>query len=72
MSPKANAQELGATICKPQNPNCESCPVSGDCLAYAELKLVSAGKALEYDIEDSDGYHKYNAHRRDLWPLSVV
>jgi hypothetical protein len=29
--------------------------VSGDCLAFAEAKLVSQGKPLEYDIEDSDG-----------------
>ncbi len=27
--------ELGATICTPKQPGCESCPVAGECLAYA-------------------------------------
>jgi A/G-specific adenine glycosylase len=27
--------ELGATVCKPKNPTCESCPLSSECLAHA-------------------------------------
>ena len=27
--------ELGATICTPKRPGCESCPVAGECRAYA-------------------------------------
>jgi adenine-specific DNA glycosylase len=42
-------------VCTPQNPKCEVCPVSGDCLAFAEGELASQGKRIEYDIEDSDG-----------------
>jgi adenine-specific DNA glycosylase len=42
-------------VCTPQNPNCEECPLAGDCRAFAESKLVNKGKPVEYDIEDSDG-----------------
>ncbi|MCG8614737.1 MAG: A/G-specific adenine glycosylase [Desulfobacterales bacterium] len=28
--------ELGALICKPKNPDCSSCPLSGHCLAHRE------------------------------------
>ena len=60
-------------VCTPQNPNCESCPLSEDCLAYAEAKLVNQGKPLAYDIEDSDGFHIfYPSNRRDLRPLSAI
>lgn len=44
-------------VCTPQNPNCEECPMSGDCRAFAESNLVSRGKPVLYDIEDSDGCH---------------
>ena len=27
--------DLGATICRPKNPRCGECPLSGDCAAYA-------------------------------------
>ena len=27
--------DLGATICRPKNPNCTACPLSSDCLAFA-------------------------------------
>jgi len=27
--------ELGATICTPRNPSCDSCPLSGDCKAFS-------------------------------------
>ncbi len=30
--------ELGALVCRPQNPQCEHCPVSSCCLAFAEKK----------------------------------
>lgn len=29
--------ELGATVCTPKNPKCDECPLSGECLAYAEV-----------------------------------
>ncbi|KAI9015518.1 A/G-specific adenine DNA glycosylase-like protein [Hyaloraphidium curvatum] len=32
--------DLGATICTPQNPNCEACPLRECCLAYAEKKAA--------------------------------
>lgn len=28
--------ELGATVCRPQNPDCPSCPIKGSCTAVAE------------------------------------
>lgn len=30
--------ELGATVCTPHRPNCESCPISVQCVAYTESK----------------------------------
>ncbi len=30
--------ELGATVCTPTSPDCEACPVSSGCTAYATLK----------------------------------
>jgi A/G-specific adenine glycosylase len=37
--------ELGATVCTPKNPACETCPISGVCDAYAR------GDALELPIK---------------------
>lgn len=31
--------EMGSTQCKPQNPVCEICPLSGGCMAYKEGKV---------------------------------
>jgi A/G-specific adenine glycosylase len=46
--------ELGATVCKPVNPSCSSCPVSSCCAAY---KLVTnhapAGGSGSGDMEDA-------------------
>jgi A/G-specific adenine glycosylase len=33
--------ELGATICTPSNPDCESCPINADCVAFSTLKTDS-------------------------------
>ncbi len=33
--------ELGATVCTPANPDCSSCPVNTDCIAYATMKTDS-------------------------------
>lgn len=30
--------ELGATICTPSNPDCESCPINTNCVAYKTVK----------------------------------
>lgn len=40
--------ELGATVCRPKNPDCGSCPASGCCKAYAEWK-VGGGYPLSLD-----------------------
>ncbi len=45
--------ELGATICTPKSPKCDSCPVSLHCLALQEVKLAQANnssKGAEKDI----------------------
>ncbi|BGP16879.1 hypothetical protein JCM10213_007326 [Rhodosporidiobolus nylandii] len=50
--------ELGATVCTPKNPKCDECPVSEDCLAYAEARYVahapraSSSASASPDIED--------------------
>ena len=33
--------ELGATVCTPTNPECESCPLSVDCIAYKSAETDS-------------------------------
>jgi A/G-specific adenine glycosylase len=35
--------ELGATVCKPVNPDCSSCPISGICQAYAAWQRYLEG-----------------------------
>ncbi len=49
MLPKAQSgdfaealMDLGATVCKPKNPNCGACPWGRDCVAYAQ------GEAVQY------------------------
>lgn len=34
--------ELGATVCTPKNPKCNECPLSEECLAYAEVSHYTA------------------------------
>lgn len=31
--------ELGATVCKPRDPNCSSCPLTDHCNAYLESRV---------------------------------
>jgi len=46
--------------------------MSGDCRALTEAKLVSQGKAVHYDIEDSDGCHHWiYTYIRDLRAVSA-
>ncbi|GAA6043599.1 hypothetical protein JCM8097_008279 [Rhodosporidiobolus ruineniae] len=52
--------ELGATVCTPKNPKCGECPLSEECLAYAEARYVahrpssasSSSSTAAEDIED--------------------
>ncbi|KAL8277243.1 hypothetical protein RQP46_010312 [Phenoliferia psychrophenolica] len=46
--------ELGATVCTPKNPNCGECPLSDECLAYAEVRAFKSRKTLAplVDLED--------------------
>jgi A/G-specific adenine glycosylase len=36
-----SVMELGATVCKPQNPECGMCPVSSNCVAYNSAQTDS-------------------------------
>ncbi|GAA5881598.1 hypothetical protein JCM8547_002315, partial [Rhodosporidiobolus lusitaniae] len=52
--------ELGATVCTPKNPKCDECPISEECLGYAEARYLahrapsspSSSPPEEIDIED--------------------
>ncbi|GAA5910346.1 hypothetical protein JCM5296_000564 [Sporobolomyces johnsonii] len=52
--------ELGATVCTPKGPKCGECPLSEECLAYAEARFVArrpspkstTPSSAETDIED--------------------
>ena len=63
-------------MCAPLNPDCEKCPLAGDCLAYAEATLVSEGKPVEYDMEDLGGCSHStfigDADSRYMWIMSTV
>lgn len=50
--------ELGATVCRPQNPDCGSCPVSHSCSAHSTWTnyLASGGSP---DIEDAPKVTQY-------------
>ena len=39
--------ELGATVCKPQNPLCDTCPVRTKCLAYKSGRVSEYPKKLK-------------------------
>ncbi|GJJ68256.1 A/G-specific adenine glycosylase [Entomortierella parvispora] len=52
--------ELGATICTPQNPKCNDCPVQTSCRAYAEVidrsrsqENVTLKEEIESEYDDS-------------------
>ncbi|GIL53085.1 hypothetical protein Vafri_8774 [Volvox africanus] len=50
--------ELGATVCRPVNPNCAACPVRGACRAAAEWEAyLAAGGAP--DVEDAPRVTNY-------------
>ncbi|GAA6007004.1 A/G-specific adenine glycosylase [Rhodotorula paludigena] len=41
--------ELGATVCTPKNPDCPSCPLQDQCLAYAEARYVAHASRAKGD-----------------------
>lgn len=50
--------EFGALWCKPQNPNCETCPLQQQCLAY-EKRLVTKLPVKENKIKIKNRYFNY-------------
>eukprot|EP00798_Chlamydomonas_sp_ICE-L_P005521 gene5521-4154_t len=50
--------ELGATVCRPQNPACDSCPVSSVCKANTQWQEYLKGGGLP-DIEDAPAVTMY-------------
>jgi A/G-specific adenine glycosylase len=38
--------EIGALVCKPKNPKCDSCPINSKCLSYVD------GTMLNYPVKD--------------------
>lgn len=34
-----SVMELGATVCRPKQPDCAKCPVSSVCIAYAQQQV---------------------------------
>jgi len=70
--------ELGALVCKPDNPKCDSCPVSAFCQAK-ELGMISqlpvkAAKAAKkkryfnfFYIKYNDGFYLVKRNESDIW-----
>ena len=40
--------ELGARVCTPQNPQCESCPLQKNCYAYAQKEIHARLKTEKF------------------------
>ncbi len=70
--------ELGATVCKPQNPNCKECPVSAKCWANANTKQVelpvkkAAIKVRKryfnyFVIEQNEAFVLQKRTEKDVW-----
>ena len=69
--------ELGALVCTPKNPNCDSCPVSVHCLGLAKGKQnklpVKAGKVkvkqeyFNYLIPDLNGKTEISKRKNGIW-----
>lgn len=55
--------ELGATICTPLNPNCASCPISGQCRALSLAKDDSSVIVTDYPtkVEKTKQRHDISA-----------
>ena len=70
--------EFGALWCKPQNPNCETCPLQQQCLAY-EKGLVTRLPVKENKIKIKNRYFNYfilnynekvyiqKRNKKDIW-----
>jgi A/G-specific adenine glycosylase len=70
--------ELGAMVCKPDNPKCDICPVSSFCLAKAlgsasqlPVKAAKAAKKKRYlnffYIKYNDGFYLTKRNESDIW-----
>ena len=70
--------ELGATVCKPQNPDCVSCPISHKCLSFSDksqrnfpvkLGKIKIRKRLfnYFHIEDEENVWLRHRVTKDIW-----
>lgn len=70
--------ELGATVCLPQNPHCENCPLNESCAALAENKvsqLPIKSKKVKvtqryfhfFEISDGMNYLMVKRQKKDVW-----
>ena len=71
--------ELGALVCKPKNPDCENCPIRGNCFAYGtnavdrypvkQGKIRTRKRYFNYLVLDSDnGYTRIRRRTgQDIW-----
>lgn len=70
--------DFGATVCKPQNPACASCPLSGGCIAFSrqsiadfpvKSKTLTRKKRWFYYIlaEEKNHFFVRKRERRDIW-----
>jgi A/G-specific adenine glycosylase len=50
--------ELGATVCKPQNPDCQECPLNNSCQALSK-KLIKSFPVKENKLKISKKYFNY-------------
>ena len=59
--------ELGALICKPINPHCERCPISGKCKSYKKKDFV----LTKFKKNNKEKYYLLKVYKKDKKYLLV-
>jgi A/G-specific adenine glycosylase len=59
--------ELGALICKPINPHCERCPISGQCKSYKKKDFV----LTKFKKNNKEKYYLLKVYKKDKKYLLV-
>ncbi len=62
--------ELGATVCLPRNPQCQACPVEGDCKTHGEHKTAPRAQMLSREVGFALSVRTGQAHGAGSGPSS--
>ena len=62
---------FGALVCKPQSPECPSCPLNAHCLAYAEGKVSAVPFKLPKQTKKNRFFHYFILHDKKTDTMAV-